>query len=202
MRFHSDRREPLPFQPLHLALALFLCVAPSACIPDGDAGEPDTEVPDAGAGDEPGAEGEAYLAAHNTVRAEASPTPSPALAPLTWSAQAVGVAQAWADNCRFEHNAGRGNLGENLSASTREDAPAQVVEAWSSEAPDYDYAQSSCAAGKVCGHYTQLVWRETQAVGCASARCTRDSPFSGFSTWYLYVCNYAPPGNFVGERPY
>jgi hypothetical protein len=56
-------------------------------------------------------------------------------------------------------------------------------------------------AGQVCGHYTQRVGRETRQVGCAWAQCTRNSPFR-VSTWYLWVCNYALPGNFVGERPY
>ena len=193
------RSPPVLHRSLRVLFTLLLCVTVSACEPEED---PGPGTPDAGGGDPPGEVGEAYLAEHNAVRAQAAPDPRPVLEPLTWSAEARSVAQAWADNCRFEHNAGRGNLGENLYASTQETAPASVVRAWASEAQDYDYASNACAAGKVCGHYTQLVWRETQAVGCASARCTRNSPFPSFSTWYLYVCNYAPPGNFVGERPY
>ncbi|MEM6522020.1 MAG: CAP domain-containing protein, partial [Cyanobacteria bacterium P01_C01_bin.70] len=45
-----------------------------------------------------------------------------------------------------------------------------VVAAWVAEKADYDYASNSCASGKVCGHYTQIVWRETTAVGCGVAR--------------------------------
>jgi hypothetical protein len=78
-----------------------------------------------------------------------------------------------------------------------------MVGAWAAEASDYDYARNTCAAGKVCGHYTQLVWRATTRVGCATQVCDRNSPFgSRFPTWQLWVCNYAPPGNYVGQRPY
>jgi pathogenesis-related protein 1 len=28
------------------------------------------------------------------------------------------------------------------------------------------------------------------------------SPFEGFDTWENWVCNYDPPGNWVGEKPY
>ncbi|RZF48376.1 hypothetical protein LSTR_LSTR007543 [Laodelphax striatellus] len=49
------------------------------------------------------------------------------------------------------------------------------------------------------GHYTQVVWANTNKVGC------------GFASFYqtekqrdelLYVCNYAPTGNYEGEYPY
>jgi pathogenesis-related protein 1 len=189
---------------MRLSLCLSAALLLGACIPLDD-DTPD-DAADAGpdTGDPTDAAGEAFLAAHNAVRAGAkNPVPSPALAPLTWSAQAAFVAQGWANNCAFEHNAQRGNLGENLYATTvASDTPERVVGAWAAEASDYSYSSNTCAAGRVCGHYTQLVWRDTRQVGCASARCTRNSPFSGFSTWYLWVCDYAPPGNFVGERPY
>ena len=79
---------------------------------------------------------------------------------------------------------------------------AQVVKGWADEAADYDYASNTLHAGKVCGHYTQVVWRNTKAVGCATRLCTKNSPFGGkFPTWQLWVCNYAPPGNCVGRSP-
>ena len=44
------------------------------------------------------------------------------------------------------------------------------MSAWVSEAADYDYATNTCSA--VCGHYTQIVWRDTQDVGCGIKNCT------------------------------
>ncbi len=44
-----------------------------------------------------------------------------------------------------------------------------------------------------CGHYTQIVWRGTTTLGCAVAR-------SSFRE--VWVCEYSPAGNIVGQRPY
>lgn len=142
--------------------------------------------------------------AHNQARAQARPTPKPALPPLTWSDAAASKAAAYAKQCRFEHNPNRGDFGENLAAATPNTwTTAQVVKSWADEAADYDHARNTCKKGKVCGHYTQVVWRKTGAVGCATVMCNKNSPFGpDFPTWQLWVCNYAPPGNWVGQRPY
>lgn len=154
--------------------------------------------PDASAAGDPLVE--AWLKEHNDVRAGAKPTPSPALPALTWNASAASVAAAWAANCTWKHNSGRGNYGENIAAATYALTPAQVVSDWASESADYDYAANDCS--DVCGHYTQLVWRDTTSVGCAVQKCTTGSPFSISKTWYFAVCDYSPPGNMNGERPY
>ncbi len=66
-------------------------------------------------------------------------------------------------------------------------------------ATKHSLSSNSCAAGKQCGHYTQLVWRDTERVGCGVANCNN---VDGFGAGNLWVCNYDPPGNYVGERPY
>jgi pathogenesis-related protein 1 len=145
------------------------------------------------------------VAAHNEARASAKPTPRPALPKLTWSPEAARVAQAWASECRFEHNPNRGKYGENLAAAAPPGSKtnAQVVWDWVSEAANYTYSSHRCAPGKVCGHYTQVVWRDTKQVGCATVTCTKNSPFGArFPTWQLWVCDYTPPGNYVGQKPY
>lgn len=147
---------------------------------------------------------EDMLAAHNAVRAGATPAPSPALPALTWDTGAETKAAAWAEGCKFEHNPGRGDLGENIAAATPDHwQTADVVADWADEAVDYDYNYNRCAQGAVCGHYTQIVWRNTTRVGCATKVCTKNSPFGAqFPTWQFWVCNYAPPGNYSGQRPY
>ncbi|QDE71896.1 hypothetical protein BHS09_35690 [Myxococcus xanthus] len=144
------------------------------------------------------------LAAHNAARRSVSPAASPALEDLTWDEQATRTAKAYAARCQFSHNPNRGNLGENLTAASSSAMGAQgVVQGWVDEAAHYDHTANTCASGKVCGHYTQVVWRNTRALGCAVQECTTNSPFgSQFPKWSLWVCNYAPPGNYVGQRPY
>ncbi|HLI84021.1 MAG TPA: CAP domain-containing protein [Bryobacteraceae bacterium] len=129
------------------------------------------------------------LAAHNAIRKRVG-VPS-----LTWSTELAAGAQQWADtllrNGNFQHQS-RNPYGENLFEITGAAAtPVEVVNDWASEARDYNYKTNSCSA--VCGHYTQVVWRDTKEVGCGVAQNQQRQ---------VWVCEYNPPGNIVGERPY
>ena len=145
------------------------------------------------------------VAEHNAVRAGAEPAPVPPLPDLGWSPGVASTAQAWANGCSYRHNPDLGSLGlgENIAATAPPGAygTAQVVGLWAGEAADYDHATNTCDPGAVCGHYTQIVWRDTTALGCAMRTCATGSPF-GSGSWDFWVCDYAPPGNWVGERPY
>ncbi|HEY1755648.1 MAG TPA: CAP domain-containing protein [Bryobacteraceae bacterium] len=133
------------------------------------------------------------LAAHNAVRGNAG------VPPLIWSDRLADLAQDWANKLlerdQLVHRS-QSTVGENLFDVKGHDAHAsasEVVQAWASESYGYLYKQNQCLAGAVCGHYTQLVWRATKEVGCAVAKSrTRE----------IWVCNYDPPGNWVGSRPY
>lgn len=129
------------------------------------------------------------LNAHNAVRARVGDPP------LVWSAQLAAVAQEWADRLiatgGFAHRPDN-RYGENLYAiSGGAASPAQVVDAWAEEARDYDARRNTCAG--VCGHYSQIVWRATRSIGCGVATDPERE---------VWVCDYDPPGNVVGYRPY
>jgi pathogenesis-related protein 1 len=129
------------------------------------------------------------VAAHNSVRTAVK------VGPLAWSDKLAAVAQEWADHLlaknEFAHRP-NSRYGENLfEVDGGQVSAGQVVEDWASEAREYDYHLNHCTG--VCGHYTQLVWRDTRDVGCAVARG------GGREIW---VCNYDPPGNVVGRKPY
>src|SRR5581483_1121499 len=126
---------------------------------------------------------------HNVVRASVK------VAPLAWSAPLAEAAQKWADRLvarnEFVHTP-KNRYGENLFYVEGAGAtPSEVVDYWAGEARDYDYATNQCHGA--CGHYTQMVWRDTRRVGCAVARG------KGREVW---VCEYDPPGNVVGLKPY
>lgn len=152
------------------------------------------------------------VAAHNKLRQTVD---APA---IKWSANLATTAQAWADslkinqNCKPAHSKAAGS-GENLfwaSAVTQtstsstgnktSSSKSQVVtstratDAWGNEVNDYTYSTNTCATGKPCGHYTQVVWKSTTEVGCANAVCADNTQ--------IWVCNYTPPGNYVGQKPY
>jgi pathogenesis-related protein 1 len=146
------------------------------------------------------------VAAHNRWRAKVG------VAPITYSSELAVSAQKWANNlkqnneCRMKHSDPQGKYGENLywasalewSNGKRElqkVTTAKVVDDWAGERADYNYKDNSCAKGKMCGHYTQVVWRSTTTVGCAIAVCSD-------TLEQIWVCQYQPPGNWVGEKPY
>ena len=160
---------------------------------------------------------DAMLNAHNNARSIASPTPCTPLPAMTWNTVLANVAQAYADRCIYDHNKLRtedangafGYVGENLYISTNTPSnPAVSVTPWDREKQDYDYATPACAPGKVCGHYTQIVWNSSQQLGCGAKLCdgatTINFPWSTsrYPKGYIVVCNYGPGGNFRNTKPY
>ncbi|MEO8700778.1 MAG: CAP domain-containing protein [Kofleriaceae bacterium] len=196
-----------------LAFAVAACGGTLGTAPGDDGGgDDDDTLPDGASprADAPGGVGEpAALAgitlAHNEARAAVQT--SPALPALTWSPELAATAAAWVAQCidtdqpigLVDHNAGRSTghpyyVGENIFASGGQANPLQAVQLWVQEKSNYDYAANSCAG--VCGHYTQVVWRETREVGCAIGTC------AGLQFPSTIVCDYGPGGNVGGQRPY
>lgn len=133
--------------------------------------------------------GRKMLDAHNAVRARVG------VPPLVWSPELAKVAQDWADTLlaknQFAHRP-KTEYGENLFAvSGARATPESAFAAWAEEEPNYRHANNSCRG--VCGHYTQIVWASTRKLGCAVARGPRRE---------VWVCNYDPAGNYVGQPPY
>lgn len=146
----------------------------------------------------------AMLAAHNTLRRTVADAETRRLGrtvtipDMTWNAEVAAIAQAWANNLlatgTFEHNPNLGNLGENLfmeSGGNPATSGDRAFQGWASEAASYTWDTNACT--DVCGHYTQLVWAGSTSIGCGVATNGRDT---------YWVCDYAPPGNFRGQRPY
>lgn len=116
---------------------------------------------------------------------------------LRWDDRVAAYARSYAESrrgdCALVHSSGP--YGENLFwGSGTGWTPAQAVGAWLAERPRYNYWSNSCYGG-MCGHYTQIMWRATRRVGCAMVTC-----YNGRGTFI--TCNYDPPGNYVGMRPY
>jgi hypothetical protein len=131
------------------------------------------------------------LRAHNELRSARK------IRPLKWSASLAESAQQWAEHLAaigvMQHNLEL-RTGQNLyvihGATTR---PALVVRRWAEESRDYREPEKYCRLGAICGHFTQIIWAETEEVGCGVASGERGQ---------FWVCYYLPPGNVVGEKPY
>jgi uncharacterized protein YkwD len=167
-------------------------------LPDGAGG--------GGSPDEP-ANLTGITAAHNAVRAMVST--SPALPALTWNKDLAATAAAWVAKCKdsdgnglIDHNDGRSTghpyyVGENVFGAGGNPGPGtakQAVDLWAGEAGNYNYANNSCSG--VCGHYTQLVWRDTLELGCAMGTCMN------LQYKNVIVCDYGPGGNSGSQKPY
>ncbi len=58
--------------------------------------------------------------------------------------------------------------------------------------------ESTCVTGEQCGHYTQVIWEDTTEVGCAASQYKTGQ----YKDWYIVVCKYQTPGNYLNEKPY
>jgi len=96
-----------------------------------------------------------------------------------------------ADGTNFGHPPGL-QFGENLywhsNVSTNCD---HMVRGWYDEIGLYSFDSPRFSAE--VGHFTQVVWRDTKFVGCATR--VSKGPRGGI----FLTCNYDPPGNFIGE---
>ena len=139
------------------------------------------------------------LVAHNRERAAAG------VPELEWNDQLAASAQKWARHLgqtgAFEHSpdeAGQPVEGENLWAGTRGYyTPESMVRLWVAEKryfkPGIFPNNSRTGDVEQVGHYTQLMWRKTTAVGCAVAQSRVED---------VLVCRYSTAGNVTGETPY
>ena len=143
------------------------------------------------------AEVQTLLDLHNKVRSDVN------VGPLSWSDELASYAQKWADHlastgCQMEHRPRSGEwkqlYGENLFIGTSGHySVADALTSWENEKNYYSGGPIDRSNYMNIGHYTQVIWQNTMRLGCASALCNGDM---------IVVCNYDPPGNFLGQKPY
>uniref|UniRef100_A0A2N9FUH4 SCP domain-containing protein n=2 Tax=Fagus sylvatica TaxID=28930 RepID=A0A2N9FUH4_FAGSY len=130
-----------------------------------------------------------FVNAHNAARAKVG------VGPIRWNYTIAAYAQAYANkrigDCNLEHS--MGPYGECLAEGYGIFSAVDAVNLWVSEKKYYNYKSNSCV-GDECRHYTQVVWRNSVHLGCARVKCNNG--------WLFVTCNYDPPGNYEGERPY
>jgi hypothetical protein len=201
----SQRERSCQELPVTMAAACFLVLllalgtAPAdgaRTLASGGGADAVTKAPPAGpATNSSNAAANEYLAPHNQARAAVG------VPPLRWSADLASAAgkvvaqQQGTGGCTFADmsdspfGANQGWARYPYLAS-----PGEVVASWVAQGKFYSHGNNTCAAGRQCGTYTQVVWRRTAEVGCAQATCATGAT--------LTLCLYNPHGNVQGQSPY
>jgi len=133
---------------------------------------------------------------------------------MVWNNELAAIAQRWADQCNFGHDKNRKKLdgtyvGQNayMSMTSREnDLAALMIKmdkpavAWYDEVTKFSYDPTNIKPFKFdynTGHYTQVVWAESEELGCGQVMYKDGSWFKN-----IVVCNYAKGGNMMGAAMY
>ena len=146
-------------------------------------------------------EAKALVDFHNNKRKEVN------VPPVAWSKDLAAFAQEWADHVaetgKVEHRPRDGDFkqkyGENMAWGTGDFGVADAAALWYAEKKAYDAGKQRIPEDlQAIGHYTQMVWKTTTKIGAGKA-VVKKGDLKGYT---VVVCNYDPPGNLIGEKPY
>ncbi|PVH63273.1 hypothetical protein PAHAL_3G509600 [Panicum hallii] len=130
------------------------------------------------------------LKEHNLFRAKEH------VPPLAWNETLAKFSQQYAETlkgpCKPVHSTSP--YGENLMFGTGGITWKTTVDEWDGEKKNYHYGSNTCDPGKMCGHYTAVVWKSTTTVGCGRVKCNNGDT--------MIMCSYWPPGNYDGVKPF
>jgi uncharacterized protein YkwD len=142
---------------------------------------------------------------HNTLRRI---VPTTSTFEMSWDNDIQKIAQQWAERCEFRHPTSQSEkdqylktskygCGQNIAMGTGSMTWNQTISGmWYGEVKDFKFGQDT---GKVVGHYTAIVWKNTNKVGCGYKLCK-----PGPDQFNFFVCNYGPAGNVYPDqfKPY
>lgn len=131
------------------------------------------------------------LRIHNDLRSKHSSPPLKINKELNQIAQKYSETIARSGNFEHSDNDYKGDpLGENLyMCGGYKITGKEMSQEWYNEIKDYDFRKTKPSSGT--GHFTQVVWANSQEVGFGFAKAKDGS--------YYGVANYYPAGNYQGE---
>ncbi|OQE38679.1 hypothetical protein PENCOP_c008G02728 [Penicillium coprophilum] len=126
---------------------------------------------------------------------------------LTWSTDLEEAANTVASSCSYGHDtsvkSASGSYGQNIAYGyDKPDVGEKIISdmMYTREAPNFEglYGQASPDMSNFAswGHFSQIVWKGTTQVGCATVSCSDLKNIGGPAPYT--VCNYGAPGNVGG----
>uniref|UniRef100_A0A1E1WVY9 Putative cysteine-rich protein n=1 Tax=Tityus obscurus TaxID=1221240 RepID=A0A1E1WVY9_TITOB len=155
------------------------------------------------------------LAAHNELRNKLATgketqyhsLPSAAnMMQLEWDNELAAIAQAHANQCKFEHDSGDQRAVENFSVGQNLLETSGIlsidwnkVKIWYTTEVKYYRPEYNkpFQFHKNYGHFSQVIWAKTWKVGCGVAGYVKNGVKK-----VLYTCNYGPAGNLIRSEAY
>ena len=123
---------------------------------------------------------------------------------VTWDAGLASTAATIAASCNYAHNVNQdgGGYGQNIAAGIQASNISAIITelfyngevGWFSGL--YGQAQPSMDNFENWGHFSQIVWKDTTRIGCATQDCSSTGLTNVGSNVppYFTVCNYENPG--------
>jgi uncharacterized protein YkwD len=139
------------------------------------------------------------LVSHNVHRANHSASN------LVWDNALASTAAKIASTCVYAHNTTTdgGGYGQNIAAGLAADNITAIITElfYNGEVSYfnglYGQAQPDMTNFHNWGHFSQIVWKGTSKVGCATQYCPKGLANVGpYTPPHFTVCNYGPPGKF------
>ncbi|XP_023313914.1 venom allergen 5-like [Trichogramma pretiosum] len=134
---------------------------------------------------------------------------------LKWDDKLARTAQNLANACIFQHDSCRhypdllvgqnmgwkwinGKINKDKLLTLLGGKIEESINDWYNEVRNFNPANViSYQKNPAVGHYTQLVWAETNRIGCGAVKYSQ-----GVKHNLMLVCNYAPSGNIGGMPVY
>ncbi|KIV99947.1 uncharacterized protein PV09_08464 [Verruconis gallopava] len=132
---------------------------------------------------------------------------------IVWDDSLAATALKIASSCVYAHDVSvdGGGFGQNIAAG----APASNISSvitdlfYNNEVGNFAGLYGEATPSNIndatafdgWGHFTQVVWKGSTSVGCATYDCSASGLANTGSSVppYFTVCNYKPAGNFLGE---
>lgn len=126
---------------------------------------------------------------------------------LSWDPKLEETARKLAQKCVYKHDTSidGGGYGQNIGYGVQENQIGKMITNLMYNNEEgffhnlYGTNSPSMALFESWGHFTQIVWKASTHVGCATVTCPKLGNVDSSVAEPFTVCNYSPAGNTIGE---